>query len=113
MGSSPRRSPSPSPTSAACRSPLIAVSVSGQFQQTNNCGTQLAAGAVCTISVVFAPTQLGALSGTLTIYDALRTQTVSLSGTGVAPPVFSVTPLSLTFTNHAAGRGQRAANPHH
>ena len=31
----------------------IAVSISGQFQQTNNCGAQLAAGAVCTISVRF------------------------------------------------------------
>jgi hypothetical protein len=81
----------------------IAVSISGQFQQSNNCGTQLAAGAVCTISVVFAPTQGGALSGTLTISDALKTQTVSLSGTGVAPPVFSVTPSSLTFTNTQPG----------
>ena len=81
----------------------IAVSISGQFQQTNNCGTQLAAGAVCTISVIFAPTQLGALSGTLTISDALKTQTVSLGGTGVAPPVFSVTPSSLTFTNQQPG----------
>jgi hypothetical protein len=81
----------------------IAVSISGQFQQTNNCGTQLAAGAVCTIGVVFAPTQLGALSGTLTIADALRTQTVSLGGSGVAPPVFNVTPSSLTFTNQQPG----------
>jgi len=81
----------------------IAVSISGQFQQNNNCGTQLAAGAVCTISVVFAPTQLGALSGTLTIADALKTQTVSLSGSGVSPPVFSVTPSSLAFTNQQPG----------
>jgi hypothetical protein len=81
----------------------IAVSISGQFQQTNNCGTQLAAGAVCTISVVFAPTQAGALTGTLTISDALRTQTVFLSGSGLAPPVFSVTPSSLTFTNQLPG----------
>jgi hypothetical protein len=81
----------------------IAISISSQFQQTNNCGTQLAAGAVCTISVVFAPTQLGALSGTLTVADALKTQTVSLSGSGVAPPVFSITPSSLTFTNQQPG----------
>ena len=81
----------------------ISITVSGPFQETPNCGTQLAAGAVCTISVVFAPTQLGALSGTLTIADALRIQTVSLSGTGVAPPVFSVTPTSLTFTNTQPG----------
>ncbi len=81
----------------------IAVSISGQFQQTNNCGTQLAAGAVCTINVVFAPTQLGALSGTLTIADALKTQTVSLGGNGVTQPVFSITPASLTFTNQQPG----------
>ncbi len=81
----------------------IAISIGGQFQQTNNCGTQLAAGTVCTVSVVFAPTQLGALTGTLTISDALKTQTVSLGGTGVAPPVFSVTPSSLTFTNQQPG----------
>ena len=74
-----------------------------RFKQTPNCNTQLAAGAVCTIGVVFAPTQLGALSGTLTIYDALNTQTVSLGGTGVAPPVFNVTPTSLTFTNQQPG----------
>ncbi len=81
----------------------IAISISGQFQQVDNCGAQLAAGAVCTISVVFVPTQPGALTGTLTISDALRIQTVSLSGTGVAPPVFSITPSSLTFTNTQPG----------
>jgi hypothetical protein len=80
----------------------IVVSISGQFQQSNNCGTQLAAGAVCTVSVVFAPSQPGALSGTLTITDAVKTQTLSLSGTGVAP-IFSVTPSSLTFTNTQLG----------
>ena len=53
--------------------------------------------------MVFAPTQLGALAGTLTITDALRTQTVALSGTGVPPGAFSVTPTSLTFTNQQPG----------
>ena len=81
----------------------IAISISGEFLETNNCGTQLAAAAVCTISVAFAPTQSGSLSGTLTVSDALRTQTVSVGGTGVAAPVFSVTPLSLTFTNTQPG----------
>jgi hypothetical protein len=81
----------------------ISISIAGEFQQTNNCGTQLAAGAVCTINVVFVPTQAGALTGTLTITDALQTQAVPLSGTGLAPPVFSVTPMSLTFTNTAPG----------
>ncbi len=81
----------------------IAISASGEFQESSNCVTQLAAGAVCTISVQFAPTQVGALNGTLTIADALRTQTVAMSGTGLAPPAFSVNPASLTFTNQQPG----------
>ena len=81
----------------------ISISASAQFQESSNCVTQLAAGAVCTISVQFAPTQVGAVAGTLTISDALRTQTVALSGTGLTPPAFSVTPTSLTFTNQQPG----------
>ncbi len=81
----------------------ISISATAQFQQSSNCGTQLAAGAVCTISVQFAPTQMGAIAGALTISDTLRTQTVALSGTGLAPPVFSVNPTSLTFTNQQPG----------
>ena len=81
----------------------ISITVSGPFQESPNCNAQLAAGAVCTIDVVFAPKQLGVLTGTLTITDALKTQTVSLSGTGVAPPVFNVTPTSLTFSNQQPG----------
>ena len=81
----------------------ISISTSAQFQTTNTCGTQLPAGAVCTISVIFAPTQGGAITGTLTVVDALRVQTVGLSGTGLAAPAFSVNPSSLTFTNQQPG----------
>ncbi len=81
----------------------ISISATAQFQESSTCGTQLAAGAVCTIGVKFAPTQIGAVTGTLTISDALRTQTVALSGTGLAPPAFSVNPTSLTFTNQRPG----------
>ena len=81
----------------------ISISVSGAFQQSSNCVTQLAAGAVCTVSVQFAPLQIGPLSGTLTIADALRTQSVTLSGTGLAPPVLNVNPSSLTFNNQQPG----------
>jgi hypothetical protein len=81
----------------------IAISVSAGFQVSATCVTQLAAGAVCTISVVFAPTQVGAITGTLTIADALRTQTVALSGTGLSPPSFNISPSSLIFTNQQPG----------
>ena len=81
----------------------IAVSVSGAFQTSNNCGTQLTGRAACTISVIFAPTQLGSQAGTLTVSDALRTQTVTLSGTGLAPPALSVNPASLSFSTQQPG----------
>jgi len=81
----------------------IAITVSGPFQTSNNCGTQLAGPASCTIGVIFAPAQLGAQTGTLTVSDALRTQTVSMSGTGLQPAVLSVSPSSLTFAAQAVG----------
>ena len=66
----------------------------------NTCTTSVAAGGNCTISVTFAPTGLGSQFGTLSISDdaASSPQSVSLSGTGVAPTV-SLSPPSLTFAN--------------
>jgi hypothetical protein len=81
----------------------IAISASGAFTTSNNCTTQLAANSSCTISVVFAPTAVGAQTGTLTVSDLLRTQTVALSGTGLQPPAFGVTPASLTFSTQDVG----------
>jgi hypothetical protein len=81
----------------------IAVTVSGPFQTSNTCGTQLTGPASCTVSVVFAPGQQGNLTGTLSVADAIRTQRVALSGTGVAPPALSVSPSSLTFAAQQTG----------
>ena len=81
----------------------ISIAVSSGFVTTNGCGTQLAAGASCAIAVQFAPTQQGSVTGTLTVTDALRQQTVSLTGTGVAPAAISVNPMGLTFTNQQPG----------
>jgi hypothetical protein len=81
----------------------ISITASAQFQESSTCGTQLSAGAVCTINVQFAPTETGAVTGTLTIGDILHTQKLALSGTGLAPPSFSVNPSSLTFNNQQPG----------
>jgi hypothetical protein len=56
----------------------------GDFAQTNNCGSGLAAGASCTISVTFTPTVVGSRSATININDSDPTspQQVTLSGTG-------------------------------
>ena len=82
----------------------LVLSITGPFQQTNQCGSQVAAnGGICYIAVTFDPTQAGPLTGTLTVADALKTQTVALSGAGIAPPVLGVSPTSLTFTNNQPG----------
>jgi hypothetical protein len=81
----------------------ISVSASGAFQQTNACTANLAANSSCAISVVYAPTETGSQTGTLIVSDALRTQTVALAGTGIAPPALSASPSSLTFTEQQVG----------
>ncbi len=54
------------------------------FAQTNDCGTSVAAGGSCTISVTFTPTRKGSGTASLVIHDngGDSPQTVSLSGTG-------------------------------
>jgi hypothetical protein len=78
----------------------IVISVSGPFQQINDCTASLAANSSCAISVQFAPTATGTQTGTLSITDSTRTQpeTVALSGTGLAPPALVVSPASLSFS---------------
>jgi hypothetical protein len=81
----------------------IAELVSGPFQVTSNCGTELTGNSSCTISVVFVPTTTGAQTGTLTVKDAIRSQSVTLAGAGLQAPVISVNPTSLSFAAQAVG----------
>lgn len=65
---------------------ITSIAASGSFSETNSCGSSLAIGANCQISITFAPTSATALTGAVTIMDNApgSPQTVSLSGTGVA-----------------------------
>jgi hypothetical protein len=76
---------------------ISSITTSGAFAQTNTCGSTLAAGKKCTIEVTFSPTQTGAQTGTLSVYDNATNspQTVSLSGTGEAQA--TLTPATATF----------------
>ncbi|MBS1799909.1 MAG: choice-of-anchor D domain-containing protein [Acidobacteria bacterium] len=77
---------------------LISAQATGDFTAANACGNSLAAHATCAVSVVFQPKSLGAAAGTLIVADQYRTQTVALSGVGVAPAGVSLSPLfGLTF----------------
>lgn len=65
---------------------LSGISVTGDFAQTNDCGTSLAVAASCTIHVTFAPTASGDRTGSLAISDNATAgpQTVSLDGGGTS-----------------------------
>jgi hypothetical protein len=67
------------------------------------CGSTLAAGKTCTVSVTFTPTALGAVKGTLSFTDNAPNspQKASLSGTGVEPA--TVTPASADYGNQKVG----------
>jgi phospholipase C len=81
---------------------ITSITTSGDFAQTNNCGSSLAGGAKCTINVTFTPTATGNRSGTLTVNDNASgsPQTVSLTGSGT---IVSVSPTSLTFSSLPVG----------
>jgi hypothetical protein len=76
----------------------------GQFSQTNNCGTSVAVGSKCTISVVLTPAGVGSQTAWLNVNagSGLGTKTSALSGTGVSP-VFSLSPTSVAFGNVQTG----------
>ncbi len=62
------------------------------------CGSTLTAGANCTFTVTFDPTQTGTLNGSIAVVDSGygSPQTISLSGTGTQG-VLTLSPASLTF----------------
>jgi hypothetical protein len=74
---------------------LIAAQItSGDFTVVNSCGNSLNAHSTCSLGVAFQPKDIGPLSGTMTVSDQYRTQTVALNGTGIAPPGVSLAPFS-------------------
>lgn len=78
---------------------INSIARSGDFAQTNDCSTGVAAGASCTINVTFTPTATGARNGAITINDNApgSPHTVGLSGTGTDFSL-SADPTSRTVT---------------
>ncbi|MNR71694.1 hypothetical protein D3C71_23270 [compost metagenome] len=66
------------------------------------CGSTLAAGATCNVSVKFSPSAKSARTGTLTVATGAGTKTAALSGTGLQGTV-SVAPSSLVFDAQQTG----------
>jgi len=63
---------------------VSAIQVTGDFQQTNECGTSIPAGSSCKFEVKFAPTAPGTRAGVLTLTSGGTSYTVDLTGTGAS-----------------------------
>ena len=83
------------------------------FQLGNStCGSSLAAGSSCTLSVTFKPAAAGTFVAQLTVTDAVGTQTATLSGTGstaATAPQALLTPASADFGSVLQGTSAPAS----
>jgi len=83
---------------------ISSMSISGPFQLASGttCGTSVARGANCTLSVVFQPTAIGSKSGLVSISDSAssKKQVIELNGSGT---VISISPPQLTFPPQKVG----------
>ena len=84
---------------------IASIVANGDFGRTTTCGTTLAAGTNCTISVTFTPTMAGNhLASLVVTSDSLSSpNTVSLGGTGAAVALVSLSPSSLSFSSQTVG----------
>jgi phospholipase C len=81
---------------------ISGITITGNFAQTNTCGTSVPAQSSCMITVTFTPTAAGNRPGTITINDSdpSSPQLVNLTGLGAT---MSVSPTSLVFASQALG----------
>jgi hypothetical protein len=88
------------PSALSISSIAVTGTNASDFSQSNTCGSTLAPGAYCTISVTFKPTQIGSRTASVTIADSGvgSPQTIALSGTGVVSgPNATLSGSSLAF----------------
>jgi hypothetical protein len=81
---------------------ITSIAASGDYGQTNNCGSSLGAGLSCTITVSFTPTTSGVRTGSVSITDNApgSPQSVPLNGRGT---FLKVSPATLNFGNVKVG----------
>ena len=84
---------------------ITGTNASSFLKSATTCGSSLAAGASCTVSVEFKPAAGGALSASLSVADNASgsPQAATLSGTGVGVPAVQLSPTGLTFASTTVG----------
>ncbi|HTS67720.1 MAG TPA: FG-GAP-like repeat-containing protein, partial [Terriglobia bacterium] len=80
----------------------IGIVATGDFTQTNTCGSSLGLGAACTISVNFVPLARGVRNGSITVTSNAGQSAISLAGIGLAA-VLSLSTNSLDFGTQYVG----------
>jgi hypothetical protein len=88
---------------------VASISVTGDFAETDNCGTGIPAAGNCTLSVTFTPTGAGVRTGSIVIKDNAggSPHLVTLNGSAVGP-VVALTPASLAFASTPIGISSKA-----
>jgi hypothetical protein len=86
---------------------ISSIGASGDFGESNTCGSSVAAGASCTINVTYKPTAKGTRTASVSITDNAvgSPQKVSLKGTGT---VVKLSPTSLNFGSVQVGHKSAA-----
>ena len=89
---------------------ITSLQITGDFAQSNTCGTPVAPGTNCTVRVTFTPTALGNRTGILTVTDTApgSPHTLALSGQGTSQQA-RVNPTSLTFVSQPIGASSTGA----
>ncbi|MGA7155460.1 MAG: choice-of-anchor D domain-containing protein [Acidobacteriaceae bacterium] len=93
---------------------ITGVSITGSnptdFADTSACGSSLAAGSSCNISVTFTPASATTFSASLTVADNATgsPQKASLTGTGTASPQAALSPATLAFPSTTVGSSAAA-----
>lgn len=83
---------------------ITSATVSAPFRMSSACGSQLAAGDACTITLTFSPTAFGTFNGTLSIvHDAATSPSVVSLTASVQSLPYALSPESFDFGPHLVG----------
>ncbi len=84
---------------------VSSIAVSGEYTETNTCGSSIAAGKNCTFSIAFAPIVTGTIDGAVTITTSASTIPLVISASGVSSGVANIAryAYALEYSAHTSG----------
>lgn len=88
---------------------ITSINGGGDFSQSGDCGSGVAAAGSCTLSIIFTPTATGHRTASIVIQDdaAGSPHSIAVSGDGQGP-VVSLAPTALTFSSTPVGTSSAA-----